>query len=90
MFNPAGPITHPMTGHASCYRSASGSPDCPGSVFGANAGQIWQLTFSRADLGRSFGYFLRVPPGSRFFSRGTGVNTGTGTGKGRAARRKRR
>jgi membrane peptidoglycan carboxypeptidase len=81
MFNPVGPVTHPMTGDASCYRSASGSADCPGSVFGANAGQIWQMTFTRADLGRSFGYFPAVPSGSRFLRLGTGMNTGTGTGR---------
>ena len=81
MFNPAGPVTHPMTGDASCYRSARGSADCPGSVFGANAGQIWQLTFTRADLGRSFGYFPLVPSGSRFLRQGTGMSTGTGTGR---------
>jgi membrane peptidoglycan carboxypeptidase len=86
MFNPAGPVTHPMRGDASCYRSASGSADCPGAIFGANAGQIWQMTFSRADLGRSFGYFLRVPPGSRFLRQGTGTNTGTGRAKGHKRR----
>jgi membrane peptidoglycan carboxypeptidase len=76
MFNPAGPITHPMTGYASCYRSAYGSADCPGSVFGANVGQIWQLTFESADLGSSVGYFPAVPAGSQFLSRGTGQNSG--------------
>ena len=78
MFNPAGPVTHPMTGYASCYRSAGGSADCPGSVFGANAGQIWQLTFYGADLGRSFGSFPPVPAGSQFLSRGTGMTVGPG------------
>ena len=38
MFNPAGPVSHPMIGYASCFRSAGGGQDCPGSVFGANAG----------------------------------------------------
>ncbi|MGO8960754.1 MAG: transglycosylase domain-containing protein, partial [Streptosporangiaceae bacterium] len=80
MFNPAGPVTHPMTGYASCYRSALGSADCPGSVFGANAGQIWQMTFESAFLGKSFGYFAGVPAGSHFLSQGTGMNTGTGAG----------
>ncbi len=78
MFNPTGPVTHPMTGYASCYRSAYGAADCPGSVFGANAGQIWQLTFENAFLGRSVGYFAGVPGGSQFLSQGTGMNTGTG------------
>jgi membrane peptidoglycan carboxypeptidase len=75
MFNPAGPITHPMVGYASCYRSAGGGEDCPGSVFGANAGQIWQLTFESADLGRTFGAFLPVPGGSGYFRAGTGQQT---------------
>ena len=78
MFNPAGPVTHPMTGYASCFRSAAGGADCPGSVFGANAGQIWQMTFETADLGRPVGYFAGVPAGSQFLSQGTGMNTGTG------------
>ncbi len=72
MFNPTGPVTHPMTGYASCYRSAYGSADCPGSVFGANAGQIWQLTFENAYLGRSVGYFPAVPGGSGFLREGNG------------------
>jgi len=73
MFNPAGPITHPMVGSASCYRDSGGGADCPGSVFGANAGQIWQLTFENADLGGpDFGQFPDVPHWSGFFSEGTG------------------
>jgi membrane peptidoglycan carboxypeptidase len=72
MFNPAGPVSHPMVGSASCYRSAGGGEDCPGSVFGANAGQIWQLTFESADLGPDFGSFPAVPAGSRFLRQGTG------------------
>ncbi len=89
MFNPAGPVTHPMTGNASCYRSALGSAECPGSVFGANVGQIWQLTFSKAYLGRSFGFFPGVPAGSHFLSQGTGRNSGHG-GKHRQRHRHRR
>ncbi len=79
MFNPSGPVTHPMTGSASCYRSALGSPECPGSVFGANAGQIWQLTFETADLGRSVGYFPGVPAGSPFLRKGTGIRVRAST-----------
>ena len=45
--------TRAMQGTASCYRSAAGSLDCPGQIFGDNAGQIWQLTFDHADLGKS-------------------------------------
>ena len=74
-FNPAGPVSHPMVGNASCYRAAGGGKDCPGSVFGANAGQIWQLTFSSADLGQPFGSFLPVPRSSLFFRAGTGQRT---------------
>jgi membrane peptidoglycan carboxypeptidase len=73
MFNPAGPISHPMVGSASCYRDSGGGADCPGSVFGANAGQIWQLTFEDADLGGpDFGHFPSVPHSSFFFSDGSG------------------
>jgi len=73
MFNPAGPITHPMIGSDSCYRDSGGGADCPGSVFGANAGQIWQLTFENADLGGpDFGHFPTVPHWSAFFSEGSG------------------
>jgi len=78
MFNPSGPVTHPMVGSASCYRSGSGSEDCPGSVFGANAGQIWQLTFESADLGASIGSFPAVPRGSAYFRAGTGQQTPVG------------
>jgi membrane peptidoglycan carboxypeptidase len=71
-FNPAGPVSHPMVGTASCYRAAGGGKDCPGSVLGANAGQIWQLTFESADLGQTFGSFRPVPRSSTFFREGTG------------------
>jgi membrane peptidoglycan carboxypeptidase len=73
MFNPVGPVTHPMVGYASCYRSAAGGAACPGSVFGANAGQIWQMTFETADLGQSVASFAPPPAGSGFFSEGTGM-----------------
>lgn len=73
MFNPTGPITHPMVGDASCYRSSSGSPDCPGSVFGANAGQIWQMTFEHADLGNSIAYFATTAGEGRFYADGPGT-----------------
>jgi membrane peptidoglycan carboxypeptidase len=71
-FNPSGPVSHPMVGNASCYRVSGGGKNCPGSVLGANAGQIWQLTFEHADLGRTFGSFLPVPRSSAFFRAGTG------------------
>lgn len=73
MFNPIGPVTHPMIGTAACFRSASGGSDCPGSVFGADAGQIWQLTFSHAALGNPVGQFPAVPADSAFFSAGPGT-----------------
>jgi membrane peptidoglycan carboxypeptidase len=72
MFNPVGPVTHPMVGYASCYRSAGGGEDCPGSVFGANAGQIWQATFESADLGTPIGQFAAVPANSGYFRQGQG------------------
>jgi membrane peptidoglycan carboxypeptidase len=78
MFNPTGPVNHPMIGYASCYRSAGGGQACPGSVFGANAGQIWQLTFESADLGSSFGSFPTVPGYSSYFRAGTGQHTARG------------
>ncbi len=75
MFNPTDPITHPMTGYSSCYRSAGGGLDCPGSVFGANAGQIWQLTFENADLGNTVAHFTPPPAGSTWFREGTGMRS---------------
>jgi membrane peptidoglycan carboxypeptidase len=72
MFNPSGPVSHPMVGYASCFRAAGGGEECPGSVFGANAGQIWQLTFEQADLGRNLGVFPSVPADSTYFRAGTG------------------
>jgi len=75
MFNPTGPVTHPMVGFASCYRAGGGGEDCPGSVFGANAGQIWQRTFESADLGANVGAFPSVPASSSYFRAGTGQHT---------------
>ena len=75
MFNPVGPVTHPMVGYASCYRASGGGEDCPGSVFGANAGQIWQLTFQSAYLGTPVGQFPGVPPGSLYLRQGPGTST---------------
>jgi membrane peptidoglycan carboxypeptidase len=73
MFNPVGPVTHPMVGVAACFRSAAGGSDCPGSVFGADAGQIWQLTFSHAALGTPTGQFPAVPADSTYFRAGPGT-----------------
>ncbi len=83
VFNPAGPVAHPMVGTAACFRSAGGGEDCPGSLFGASAGLIWQLTFSTADLGSPIGQFPALPPGSRFFRAGPGTQPATaGSGRG--------
>ena len=73
MFNPVGPVAHPMVGGAACFRASDGNEDCPGSVFGADAGQIWQLTFSGADLGSPIGQFPAVPSDSLFFRAGPGT-----------------
>ena len=89
-FNPAGPDSHPMVGHASCYRSANGSKDCPGSVYGANAGQIWQLTFESADLGQTFGSFPSVPRSSTFFRDGTGQHSASSPAPATKPKRKRK
>ncbi len=80
MFNPAGPVAHPMVGDAACFRSAGGTADCPGSVFGANAGQIWQLTFSLAALGSPVGQFPAVPASSPYFRAGNGAKPARGAG----------
>lgn len=73
MFNPVGPVAHPMVGDAACFRSADGGADCPGSVFGVNAGQIWQLTFTTAVLGNPVGQFTAVPADSAYFRAGPGT-----------------
>jgi membrane peptidoglycan carboxypeptidase len=86
MFNPTDPITHPMVGSHSCYRAAGGGRDCPGSVFGANAGQIWQLTFERADLGRGIAYFTPPPPGSPLFRDGKGMQSPTSANHSKSVR----
>jgi membrane peptidoglycan carboxypeptidase len=73
MFNPTDPIAHPMTGSSACYRSSGGAMDCPGSVYGANAGQIWQMTFENADLGSGIADFAAPPAGSGLFREGSGT-----------------
>ena len=83
MFNPSGPISHPMVGFASCYRDMGGGEDCPGSVFGANAGQIWQMTFDSADLGSNynFGSFISPAGSSSYFREGTGQKSASSAKK---------
>jgi membrane peptidoglycan carboxypeptidase len=79
MFNPAGPVQHPMTGDASCFRASGGGTDCPGAVYGADAGLIWQKTFESAELGAPrFGSFPGVPGGSGYFRRGSGKTSSAG------------
>jgi membrane peptidoglycan carboxypeptidase len=73
MFYPA--ETRAMEGEASCYRSSAGTLDCPDEIFGANAGQIWQLTFDHADLGKSIANFVPVPADSIYYTKGTGVTS---------------
>jgi membrane peptidoglycan carboxypeptidase len=73
MFNPTDPVANPMTGSSSCYRSSGGAMDCPGSVYGANAGQIWQMTFEHADLGSGIADFTPVPASSSLFREGPGT-----------------
>jgi hypothetical protein len=46
-------------------------------VFGANAGQIWQLTFEHADLGSPVANFVAVPADSIYYSKGDGVSSPT-------------
>ncbi len=75
MFNPTDPVAHPMTGSSSCYRSSGGAMDCPGSVYGANAGQIWQMTFESADLGSGIADFTPPPASSGLFREGPGTQT---------------
>jgi membrane peptidoglycan carboxypeptidase len=73
MFNPTDPVAHPMMGSSSCYRSSGGAMDCPGSVYGANAGQIWQMTFEHADLGSGIADFTPLPASSSLFREGPGT-----------------
>jgi membrane peptidoglycan carboxypeptidase len=70
MFNPKGPISHPMSGIGSCFRVG-----CVSEVFGAHAGLIWQLTFEHAYLGKSIANFVPVPANSPFYALGTGVSS---------------
>jgi membrane peptidoglycan carboxypeptidase len=72
VFNPVDPTKYTMGGSTSCYRLESGSLDCPGEMFGANApASTWHMTFDHADLG-PVTYFVPVPADSPFFSKGNG------------------
>jgi len=69
VFNPKGPITHPMVGEDSCYNDLSGL-SCPGQMYGDNApGATWEYTFLRAALGPDVSF---VYPPSSYFSEGNG------------------
>ncbi len=80
VFNPAHPTTSgKMVGNpGSCYREnpqTGGGEECPGQMFGDNApAATWQMTFTHANLGAPLG-FAPVPPGTPYFSQGTGVNS---------------
>ena len=53
VFNPISPVGRTMTGYSACYRLESGSQNCPGEMFGANApGSTWHMTFDHAALGK--------------------------------------
>jgi membrane peptidoglycan carboxypeptidase len=71
VFNPAGPVTHPMFGvPGSCYRLG-----CTGQMFGADApAHTWQMTFLHANLANPApGFVMRDIPGV-LWSMGSGVN----------------
>ena len=72
VFNPISPTGDTMTGSSACYRLESGSQECPGEMFGANApGSTWHMTFDQAALG-PVTYFVPVPGDSPFNSQGNG------------------
>jgi len=76
VFNPNNPTgSGAMVGSNSCYRAVSGSLDCPGQMYGANApAATWQLSFLHAALGPALS-FAGVPPNSPFFRLGNGFNS---------------
>lgn len=74
VFNPISPTGHTMAYQTACYRLESGSQECPGEMFGANApASTWHMTFDNANLGhaRDFGI---VSPSSELWSMGNGQN----------------
>jgi membrane peptidoglycan carboxypeptidase len=88
VFNPISPtVNDTMGGQNSCYRTFSGTLECPGEMYGADApGSTWRVTFDSANLGhaRNFG---TVSASSELWSQGTGQGvvqqpTNPGGGKG--------
>jgi membrane peptidoglycan carboxypeptidase len=72
--NPADPYTFPMSGTGSCYRLATGSPYCPGFMYGSMApGQTWQMTFEHAKLASTPLSFVQPDPASPLFALGGGI-----------------
>jgi membrane peptidoglycan carboxypeptidase len=73
VFNPVSPTVHDtMGGITACYRLESGSVECPGEMFGANApASTWHMTFDHANLGPVTD-FVSVPADSPFNSKGDG------------------
>jgi membrane peptidoglycan carboxypeptidase len=72
VFNPISPTGRTMTGYTACYRTEDGGQQCPSEMFGAFApGSTWHMTFDHAALGKVT-YFMPVPPGSEFYSKGDG------------------
>jgi membrane peptidoglycan carboxypeptidase len=72
VFNPVSPTGDTMGGQSSCYRLESGSPSCPGEMFGADApGSTWHMSFDHAALGPVTD-FVPVSPDSPLNSMGNG------------------
>ncbi len=70
VFNPAGEVSHPMSGTGSCYRLG-----CPGEMFGADApAHTWQMTFLHANLANPAPGFITSDIPGGLWSEGTGVN----------------
>jgi membrane peptidoglycan carboxypeptidase len=71
VFNPAGPVTHPMSGIGACYRVTCD----PGGMFGADApAHTWQMTFLHANLANPAPGFVMADIPGELWSMGTGVN----------------
>jgi membrane peptidoglycan carboxypeptidase len=72
VFNPVSPTQNTMTDTSACYRLESGSQDCPGEMYGANApASTWHMTFDHANLGQPRN-FATVPKSSALWSQGNG------------------
>ena len=80
VFNPAGEVSHPMSGTGSCYRLG-----CPGEMFGADApAHTWQMTFLHANLANPAPVFSTADIPGELWSMGTGVNNPAPPKKGKA------